>query len=175
MKKLLTLALALTFALPAFAHTPSPFVAAVKDGTYDGTIHSVPWPNLEGKKAKMTVKHEGGKVVADVTFEGHAEKWHFDDKTLKQTEHELATGKLTKEYAATAQKPATATEQVYGVNCTDRAKNICEAEIDARATWTVKVTADGMSYSYTGVHKHQKGDPKVQPETKFDIQFTRVK
>lgn len=176
MKKLYAVVVAIALAVPALAWSASPYVSSFKDGKYSGTISSKLVPDMNGKKVSLEVKHEGENAVLNVTYDdGTREVWTLNDKTLIQKELDK-TNKVANTYGATAPKPATDTEQSFNINCKDKAKNDCDAGVDARNYWTLKATpTNEIIYSYTGVPKDKKSDATAKVEKRFEFKFSPVK
>lgn len=156
MKKFLVVAVAVALSLPALAWSSAPTA-----GKYEGKITSEV-KELNGQPVTMEVKTEGGKVVANVAFTDGKEVWTWDDKTL--TQKELGPdGKVAREYGATF------TNGAYYVNCKDKAKNVCDADIDSRVNWKLVTTPDQINYILTGVAKAEKGDPNAKVRERINI------
>ncbi|MBI4126687.1 MAG: hypothetical protein HY465_04260 [Deltaproteobacteria bacterium] len=139
MKKVAFMAV-LAVATAGFAATPVTF----KDGNYTGTIKSVS-AGLNGKKATLTAKTAGDTTTLTFKLDGDAgrEEWVIAGNKLVQTEYDAAN-KPTAKYSATLTKSGT-NEATFAVDCTDRAKNVCDNNIPGNVTWTLK-TVDGQAW-----------------------------
>lgn len=163
MKKLLVVAVAVALALPAMA-----WGAGLKMGKYEGKITSV-LPELNGKAVTADVKVTGTDSIAKVSYsDGTWEEWSWNDKVLNQKEFDK-TGKVTQTYGATNAAGK------YQVNCKDKVKNVCDADIDSRNYWTINTTPDGFTYEVYGVSKDKKSDTTAKVEKRHAFAFKVVK
>ncbi len=163
MKKLAT---ALCVVLVAFAF--SAWAGTLTPGTYKGTSTSSILPEVNGQTATATVKTEGNKVIATVVTKDGTEVWTWDNSVLRQDELDAA-GKVATTYSAKL------VDGKYQVNCADRAKNICDAEIDASASWAINNTDNSFTYTYYNIAKNQKTNPTTQNAERIKTVFTLAK
>lgn len=173
MKKLLVIVAVLALTLPVVA-SASNYTTAFKAGKYNGTINSV-LPALNGKPVTMEVTTKGNDVVATVTYEGGKEVWTWNDTTLNQQEFDLATNKMTMQYGAKAPAATTGTSQKFEVNCKDKAKNDCDAGVDARNYWVLESSSPTtIKYIVFGIPKEKKGDPSIKAEKRHEFVFNKA-
>ena len=159
MKKMMVLMAVAVLALPALA-----LGATATAGKYTGKITSLS-PDLNNKTVTADVKNDGSNTTAKVTYtDGTSEEWNWNDKTLTQKEFDKA-GKVTQTYTATL------TDGKYFVNCKDKAKNECDAGIDARNYWTLNTTPNGITYEVYGVSKDKKNDATAKAEKRHTFAF----
>ena len=176
MKKYLLALVAL--AVPMAVLATSPYTTSFKQGKYEGAFQSIV-PQLNGQKAAVEVKTVGENVEATVVTGGPAdaskEVWTWNDKQLIQKEFDPKTNQVVKTYTATAEKPATGSEQVYKINCKDRAKNQCDADIDGRNYWTIRALPDGFEYLVFGVPGTEKNNPAASTVRKHTLTLKLAK
>lgn len=173
MKRAMIAVAVVALSLPVLANA-SDYTASFKDGVYNGTIKSVS-PEINNLAAKMTVKHEGNNVVGTVEYKDGKEIWTWNDMTINQKEMDLKTGAVAMEYGATAEKPVAGLEQKYLINCKDRAKNICDGDVDGRSNWVLKSAPNSITYLMFGVAKEKKGDAKEPVAQRHEFKFSLAK
>ena len=165
MKKLMVVAVLVALALPVAAHAGIDATA----GKYTGTAVVSADPSLNGKPLTAEVKKEGTNNVATITYpDGAKEVWKWNAKTLDQAELDKA-GKEGQKYGATF------TGNGYYVNCKDKAKNICDSDIDSRNYWIIDTTPDSFKYVVFGVSKDKKADATAKAEKRHEFAFKLAK
>jgi hypothetical protein len=160
MKKILVAAVVVALALPALGWAGMP-----KAGKHEGKVTFSVDPKLNGQSLTADVKTEGSNTIATVSYAGGKEIWTWNDKMLDQKEVDN-TGKVLQEYKATFANGK------YEVNCKDKAKNECDAGIDARNYWVINTAPDGAwTYEVFGIAKDKKSDATVKAEKRHTFSF----
>ncbi len=164
MKKVLVLAVAVVL-LPAFA---SAATTTCNPGNYKGSLWSVS-KDLNGKVGTLTVTKEGDKCVMKFKTEGSNEVWELSGSTLVQKEFDT-TGKVAQTYGATLQNDK------FVVNCKDKAKNVCDGDVDYRNYWQLINTPDGgYKYIVYGVGQDNKSNPTAIVAKRHEFTFNPEK
>ncbi len=161
MKKLLILAVAVVvFPVVASAAT------TCTPGTYNGKLWSVA-KDLNGKTGTLTVAKEGDKCVMNFKTEGSKETWELAGNNLIQKEYDAA-GKVTSQYTATLNGDK------YVINCKDKAKNVCDGDVDSRNYWQLNTTTDKVVYTVYGVGTENKTNPTAAVAKRHEFTFTKA-
>ena len=165
--RIITMLAVLAVATAGLAATPVTF----KDGNYTGSIKSVN-ASLNGKKATLTVKSSGYNTTLTFKLDGaqgqEREEWVVTDNKLVQTEYDAA-GAPTAKYGATLNK-TTADAATFSIDCTDRAKGVCDNNVPANVTWTLKTAGNQVWYIVNG--PQDKTVPNSPVVERYNMAFT---
>ena len=132
-------------------------------GNYTGKLWSIV-PDLNGKKATLTVKKEQDKCVMNFKTEGSNEIWELSGNTLFQKEFDNS-GKIRHQYGATLEGDK------YVINCKERAKNDCDGGIDSRHAWQLNMLPNEIIYAVYGVKTDKRSDPKAVASKRHEFVF----
>lgn len=163
MKKVLVLAVVLVL-VPAIGWTAFNCIP----GKYSGKLSSVA-KELDGTTGNAEVTKEGDKCVVKFTAPAANEKWVISGNKLVQSEYDNAGKKVGDDYTATLKG------NVYAIDCTDAARNICSGSVDKRNTWQLENTPDGgLKYVVNGVGSDKKNDTLAVAQKRHEFIFKPV-
>ncbi|PIU55832.1 MAG: hypothetical protein COS89_06645 [Deltaproteobacteria bacterium CG07_land_8_20_14_0_80_38_7] len=152
MKKVLLLAVVFALVpLVVSASTPT-----CTNATFTGKVVESISPDLKGKPVEVVMQQVGNKCVRNAKIGNDTEEWTtIDDKTLVQKEFG-PDGKVATTYTALYENGK------YNIKC-DAARKNCDAGIDSRNNWTLTLSPDTNTFTYTvyGVDSAKKADPNA--------------
>ncbi|MBI2343948.1 MAG: hypothetical protein HYV02_06425 [Deltaproteobacteria bacterium] len=156
----------------------TPILTNLQGGQFTGTIKSYVSKAIDGKKGDLTVKKTPEGTLMSFKLQGAAgqerEEWLVQGDTLIQREFDAA-GKMTRTYTANIapSRPMSAKEATFAIHCTDKAKNVCDAGIDNRNSWTITADANRVTYTVWGIEKKEdQVNPSAPVVKRHEFMFT---
>lgn len=177
MKKILFCGALLAIAGVVRAESDAPILNDLKPGQYVATTTDAADPASRGKSGKLTVQRTPDGVlctfVADNASGKAREEWLVQGADLTQKEYD-ANGRVQVTFKGeiNPDRPLGNAEATFVVACTDRTKNVCTSNLDARTARTLTVQGKAITYTAWGVPKPlDRGNPAAPVVKQRELVF----